>query len=527
MVTTKHCCFGVCRSDSRYGDRDHMKGVFFIPFPKPRRYPEKCQRWLRACRREGFTVKNVTKDTYICSLHFVGGKGPTIENPDPIPATATSVQVEKMAHKRKAPTPRHKDKADVPMKRRKRLTHNNTPSSQEAEDKPTDLHVDGDTTTAIDAATALLDLSSSSGPTAQEVLDEQNIHKMDKACQTHAKCDEVEKLKLENKLLKKELSKMKRQNAVTQKKHTFSVDNVKNDDKQFKFYTGLTWLQFMALWNFLGPSRDKLSYHNSSLKSEKSPSKRPGVKRKLDPINELFLTLIRLRTGLLHNDLAYRFGICVSLVSKIVTTWIQFMYLQFSTLKKPMFATREIVARTLPSCFKKFKGIRSIIDCTEFFVEQASNFEQQGNLYSSYKSHGTYKVLIGISPTGAVMFVSDAYEGSISDVEIVKQSGFLDHLEAGDLVLADRGFTIREILAEKGVDLNIPPFLNGRKKLTAEEEIYTKQIARVRIHVERCIERIKKFRLLSKVIPLSLQPVFSQMVFVAGCLVNFQEPLVT
>lgn len=125
------------------------------------------------------------------------------------------------------------------------------------------------------------------------------------------------------------------------------------------------------------------------------------------------------------------------------------------------------------------------------------------------------------------MFVSDAYEGSISDVEIVKQSGFLDHLEAGDLVLADRGFTIREILAEKGVDLNIPPFLNGRKKLTAEEEIYTKQIARVRIHVERCIERIKKFRLLSKVIPLSLQPVFSQMVFVAGCLVNFQEPLVT
>ena len=27
MVTTKHCCYGVCRLDSRFSDR--MKGVFF------------------------------------------------------------------------------------------------------------------------------------------------------------------------------------------------------------------------------------------------------------------------------------------------------------------------------------------------------------------------------------------------------------------------------------------------------------------------------------------------------------------
>ncbi|XP_041858672.1 uncharacterized protein LOC121650918 [Melanotaenia boesemani] len=521
MVTTKHCCFGVCRSDSRYSDREHMKGVFFIPFPKPGREPEKCQRWVRACKREGFTEKNVTKDTYICSLHFLGGKGPTIDDPDPIPATTTSGQVEKIACKRKAPTQRNEAVSEAKRKR-KRLTHNNTPSSShETEHESTDLHINDDTT----AATALLDLSSVSDLSAQIITD--SFDKMDQSCQTDATCDELIKLKLENKIQKDELSKCREQDVNAQQKSTFSVDDVRNDDKQAKFYTCLTWLQFMALWNFLGPSTDKLTYHKSTLRSEISPSKRPGVKRKLDPINELFLTLIRLRTGLLHQDLAFRFGVSVSLVSKIVTTWIQFMYLEFSTLRKQMFASREIVARNLPSCFKRFKGIRTIIDCTEFFVEQASNFEQQGNLYSSYKSHGTYKVLVGVSPTGAVMFVSDAYEGSISDVEIVKQSGFLDNLEAGDLVLADRGFTIREILAERGVHLNIPPFLSGRKRLTPEEEIYTKKIARVRIHVERCIERIKKFRLLSKVVPLSLQPVFSQMVFVAACLVNFQEPLVT
>jgi hypothetical protein len=44
--------------------------------------------------------------------------------------------------------------------------------------------------------------------------------------------------------------------------------------------------------------------------------------------------------------------------------------------------------------------------------------------------------------------------------------------------------------------------------------------------VERVIERVKKFKLLSGNIPLSLSPLMDQLVFVACCLVNFQEPLV-
>ena len=126
------------------------------------------------------------------------------------------------------------------------------------------------------------------------------------------------------------------------------------------------------------------------------------------------------------------------------------------------------------------------------------HFKRQGNLYPSYKHHSTYKCLVGVAPNGCVMFVSDAFEGSMSDNEIVKQSGFLEYLQPGDMILADRGVTIRDILYARQVDLNIPPFLNGRASFTQEEEIKTRQIARVRIHVERAIERIKKFRLLKK-----------------------------
>ena len=47
-----------------------------------------------------------------------------------------------------------------------------------------------------------------------------------------------------------------------------------------------------------------------------------------------------------------------------------------------------------------------------------------------------------------------------------------------------------------------------------------------RVYVERTIGRVKGFRLLQKVIPKSLVPIISQLIFVAAMLVNFQEPLV-
>ena len=48
------------------------------------------------------------------------------------------------------------------------------------------------------------------------------------------------------------------------------------------------------------------------------------------------------------------------------------------------------------------------------------------------------KILYGVSPHGNFMFASSVYEGSISDLEISKQSNFAGPLIAGDVVLADR-----------------------------------------------------------------------------------------
>ena len=51
-------------------------------FPGAVSQNERRQKWIKACHRADPFV--CTKDSYICSLHFVGGNGPTEEDPDPI-----------------------------------------------------------------------------------------------------------------------------------------------------------------------------------------------------------------------------------------------------------------------------------------------------------------------------------------------------------------------------------------------------------------------------------------------------------
>ena len=83
-------------------------------------------------------------------------------------------------------------------------------------------------------------------------------------------------------------------------------------------------------------------------------------------------------------------------------------------------------------------------------------------------------MFIGVAPSGAAVFVSNLYEGSIGDKEITVNSGFLDKIEKDDLVLADRGFLIEELLREKGAFLNLPPFRKGKAKFSMDDSIKTK-----------------------------------------------------
>ena len=80
--------------------------------------------------------------------------------------------------------------------------------------------------------------------------------------------------------------------------------------------------------------------------------------------------------------------------------------------------------------------------------------------------------------------------------QISIDSGFFQKISMGDCILADRGFTFKEELAAVGATLKIPHFTKGKSQLSGKEIGTSHQLPNVRIHVERVIGQIKKFRIL-------------------------------
>ena len=146
-------------------------------------------------------------------------------------------------------------------------------------------------------------------------------------------------------------------------------------------------------------------------------------------------------------------------------------------------------------------------------------------MFSSYKSHSTFKGLLGIAPHGPFTFKSSLYSGSISDVELTKVCGILDLLEPGDAVMADKGFTIGKVLAERDVMLVTPHFLSARGQFTSDEVAQNDAITASWVHLERAIRRVKENRILQGLIPLSMLGSINQIWTVCCLLLNFRGPL--
>uniref|UniRef100_A0A8P4KAN6 DDE Tnp4 domain-containing protein n=1 Tax=Dicentrarchus labrax TaxID=13489 RepID=A0A8P4KAN6_DICLA len=219
---------------------------------------------------------------------------------------------------------------------------------------------------------------------------------------------------------------------------------------------------------------------------------------------ELLLTLMKLRLNLSEEFLGYLFGIHQSTVSRVFHRWIHVMASRLHPLI--LWPEREDLRRSLPMCFRTFlKNCVSIIDCFEVFIERPSDLKARAQTWSNYKQHNTIKFLISITPQGSISFMSKAWGGRVTDKHLTEHSGFLDKLLPGDLVLADRGFTIEDSVGLFCAELITPPFTRGKKQLSRKEIESAREISRVRIHVERVIGMLRqKYTILGSTLPVSL-----------------------
>ena len=165
------------------------------------------------------------------------------------------------------------------------------------------------------------------------------------------------------------------------------------------------------------------------------------------------------------------------------------------------------------------------MDCTEMKIQKPTRPSTQKGTCRNYKSSNTFKLLVGISPTGAFTFVSKLWSGGVSDKNITMKSGLIDTLGPNDDCMADRGFNIRHLITNKRATLNIPPFSKG-EQLSTKACTKTRRFAAVRTHVERTIERLKGFKILQGVLPMSLASVADQTLIVCAAFCHLIKPLV-
>ena len=510
-----HCCVPEC---TKKGCReDDGRKVSFFKFPD---HVGRRKQWLHAIRREEGKHFRITKGTKVCSRHFR-------PECDFVKTLARRTELRgnavpsKFAWTRTSPRKRKAPAVRESIDKTSRNPFEETGTNDEPENSEN----------CVDEGENRIE----ERETVESILSE-NL-KMDTETQTTEPKEGTETSLTQQIVdLESNLERAKRRIESLQNQ-VFTIERFQSSDASIHFYTGFpNWKVFMSVFRYLNPGDmgENITYWlfsrknvSASVYEEVAANRsKKGRSRSLRPIDEYFLVMCRLRQGFPEEHSSHLFDISTSTVSRIFISWINFMYLRLGQLN--IWPTRQVINETMPEDFKqKYSSTRVIIDCTEVRCQMPSSLHLNGELFSNYKHHTTLKGLIGISPGGAITFISQLYTGSISDREIVVRSGLLDlPLQDGDSVMADKGFTIEDLLP-LGVSLNIPPFLGSSNQMPAQDVVRTQEIASLRIHVERAINKIKNFHIWDGVVPLHQFGVVNQMWAVCAILCNAQPNIIS
>ncbi len=277
------------------------------------------------------------------------------------------------------------------------------------------------------------------------------------------------------------------------------------DDRQFRAFCGVgkQIAQFLSL--LMGPSLTDGRLMSRDLK--------------------ITLLLTKLKLNCSFSALSGFYGISDSLARKIFFGTLDILFCSVKNFI--IWFDRPTIKARMPKAFRAlFPDTRVIIDCSEIECETPAKISQKVLLWSNYKSRYTAKFLVGIAPSGEVTFVSKGFGGRATDAQITVASGFLDLLEEGDIVMSDKGFPLIETEVNRaGGVLLMPPFRRGERQFTAKENKDGYLCASVRIHVERCIRRLKVFHIL-KFLPLKMLPHFNKILIVICFLNNCLNDLI-
>ena len=143
---------------------------------------------------------------------------------------------------------------------------------------------------------------------------------------------ENQRLTDENTYLKERCKELNESRTVAENK--LNTLNFTDDDDKVKYYTGLSsFAVLMALFNFLSVNLEI------------------GNRSALSLFQELMLVLMKLRLNVGDQDLAFRFSVNQSTISRCLSKWIDVMYVRLTPLVK--WPELGELLKTMPMEFRK------------------------------------------------------------------------------------------------------------------------------------------------------------------------------
>ncbi|XP_037650709.1 uncharacterized protein LOC119503167 [Sebastes umbrosus] len=424
------CCAVGCTNR-----RGNKPGLCFYRIPSERDNLERRRWWISAIRRDSVPGESKqwqpSKYTRICNEHFINGaKSDDPLSPDWVPSVFSHTPA----------TKKRKRERDM-----ERYDHHSRMNNKRAEEKKKQEAVD-----------VLLELSSvPEAEPAPPAEDEQR-------CDNRPCKEKTERLQRECNELREENERLK----DTIRSGTFDELAFEEADEKVKAMTGIpTYSKLQVVLTFV------MSFLQTGTD--------------LSPFQQLLLTLMRLKMNLPLSFLGCIFKISIPTASRTFRNTIEVLNARLVPALV-FWPNREELQLSMPTVFRQvFRKCACIIDCFEIFIEKPRDLRPRAQTYSKHKRHHTMKYLIGITPQGTVCFISKGWGGRTSDKHLTESTGFLDHLNLGDVILADRGFDVADSVGLYNAELKIPAFTKGEKQLGPVELESTRGLASVRIHVER------------------------------------------
>ncbi|XP_026089560.1 uncharacterized protein LOC113063411 [Carassius auratus] len=470
------CCVVGCkvRSHDRRGKKLD-NGLSFYCFPawkqnEGSRVSDVTKRrrmaWISAIRRTDIHFADIPRSLKVCSRHFHSGK-PAYEMDESHPDWAPALHLG------------HSEVTATVSDRHARRQHRHHLRESEGgghndqnimnEDEREDAEEEG----YRDQAEAAVEEEEYRETTETDQLAAKRLRVECQFCEQSSA--EVTRLLQENRELRSELNKLK-----------MDEEFFKDNTEKVRYYTGLPC--FAILFSMFTTVKPFLP-----------------VAKKLSQFQMVLLTLIRLRLDLPIQHLSHIFNVSRRTLSATFADTIDVLYARLAPLL--YWPEWHCLQATMPPQFLQAFGKRVaiIVDCFEIRTERPSNLMARAQSFSHYKGTHTMKYLIGITPQGLISFISKGWWGRASDKHITENCGLLNKLLPGDVVLADRGFNIKDSVGMMCAEVKIPAFTKRRCQLDAKDVEDTRAIAHLRIHVERVIGSLRnKYTLLHNTIPISL-----------------------